>query len=211
VKNLFSPLSDKDLVIPVLGICPLLVAATNSVTAVTMGMVALLSLILISIVVSGLRNIISYDLRITIIIFVSATLVNVIYFCMQTWFYELSLVLGIYIPLIAMNCLVLANAEEYALQNNVLNSFLYSLKVGIGMVFLIIVVGMFREITGYGTVLQQSELLVGDMARSWKMTLLNGDSGLPFFKSAPGAFFVLGLVIALTNFMDTRTEHPTSP
>ena len=210
MKNLFHTLFSHDLIVPVLGICPLLIVTTNLISGVSMGMICLATLIMINVIISGLRNLVSYELRIAIILFVSATLATVIHFAMQTWFYDLSLLLGIYIPLIAMNCLVLANAEGHALRNSVLNSFLYSLKAGAAMLLLLIIVGMIREIIGFGSVLQQSELLFGDIARSWKITLLYDDFGLPFFKMAPGAFFVLGLALAFRNFLETRTERITA-
>ena len=210
MKKLLHLLFDQDQMIPVLGICPLLVVTTSLVSGATMGMICLVTLIMINVITSSLRNFISYELRVVVILFISATIVTVLHLAMWTWFYELSLLLGIYIPLIAMNCLMLANAEEHALQHNVLDSFMYSLKVGASMVFLLAIIGLIREIAASGSVLQQSELLFGEMARSWKITLLKNNPGLPFFKSAPGAFLALGLVFALKNFMETRAQHLSS-
>ena len=210
MKSLLNTLFSHDLIIPVLGICPLLVATTTLATGVAMGVISLLALLMIGSVISALRNIISYELRVVIILFVSATLVTVLHLGMQALFYDLSQLLGIYIPLIAMNCFVLANIEEYSLRNNVAHSFLYYLKIGIGIVLLLAIVGMIREIAGFGTLLQHAELLFGDTARSLKTAFLDDESAIPFFKLAPGAFFVLGLVIAFRNFMETRTQHSTS-
>jgi electron transport complex protein RnfE len=129
---------------------------------------------------------------------------------MQTWFYELSLVLGIYMPLIAINCLVLSSAEEFSLRNTVVQSFLNSLRLGSGLVVLLLIIGVLREISGFGTVLQQADLLFGESASSWKIGFLDGELKFAVFKLAPGAFIILGLVLASKNFLETRIGHNMS-
>ena len=207
MKKILNQLFDQDLMMSALGICPLLVVTTTLITGVTMGVICLLTLTIIAIAVSGLRNLVPCELRIVMILLISTTVVTVIHLAMRTWFYELSLTLGIYIPLLAMNCLLLAHAEEYALCHGVIQSLLHSLKTGSSMVFLLTVAGMIREVIGSGSMLQQSELLFGETARSWTVSFVNVDPGFPVFTSAPGAFLVLGLVLALHNFMKTRAQR----
>lgn len=115
--------------------------------------------------------------------------------------------LGIYIPLVAMNCLVLVSAEEFAMRNNVVTSFLHTLKTGMIVFVILIVAGMMREITGSGTFLNDAELLFGDVASSWQLTLLDDESGLSLFTSATGAFLVLGLILAFLNLMTDRIRR----
>ena len=210
MNKLFTNLLGQDLMIPILGICPLLIVTTNTINGLAIGLCCLLALILTSFVISCLRNLIPYDLRLVIILFVSATLVTVLNLGMQIWFYELSLALGMYMPLIAINCLVLSSAEEFSLRNNITQSFLNSLRLGSGLVVLLLIVGVLREISGFGSVLQQADLLFGESASSWKIELLNGELKFAVFKLAPGAFIILGLVLAFKNFMETRTGHSMS-
>ena len=209
MKRFINLWSHHDLTLTVLGICPLLIAVTNVTTGISVGLLCLLTLIFTGTVISFLRNLIPYELRLLATIVITSTVVSLVSLGMQFWFFPLSEILGIYIPLIAMNCLILAFAEEVALRHSTFHSFLQSLRIGIGMMLTFIFVGVVREVLGFGTLLQQAELLFGDVARSWTIYLFEG-SGIILIKQAPGVFLVLGLLMAGLSYLEKRLDQSVS-
>lgn len=198
-----------DLTLTVLGICPLLIVVTNVTTGISVGLLCLLTLIFTGTVISFLKNLIPYELRFLATIVITSTVVSLVSLGMQFWFFPLSEVLGIYIPLIAMNCLILAFAEDVSLRQSTFYSFLQSLRIGLGMMLIFIFTGLLREILGFGTLLQQAELLFGDVARSWTIHLFDG-SGIILIKQVPGVFLVLGLLMAGLNYLEKRLDESVS-
>jgi Na+-translocating ferredoxin:NAD+ oxidoreductase RnfE subunit len=181
MNNLLGKIVAQDLYITTLGICPLLVTADTMQTGAAIGMVYLSALTLISLIISIVRNFVPVALRLTAIVLVSATVLACIYIFLQFWFYELSLKLGIYVPLIAMNCLVLAYAEKYVLRNSWLPVLVHGLMTGMGILLLMIVIGSIREY-----------------------------SGLSIIKQAPGAFLLLACVIAGAQWFAARGKQISS-
>ena len=178
MNNLFDPESQQDFIVPVLGILPLLMVADTVVTAATMGLVNLLAIVLLCLIISITRNFISLKIRMTAILLISASVVTVIGLLAQFWFYEVTQKLGIYIPLVAVNCMALAWAEEYALRQSIVGSLLRTLKAGAGILVLLVIIGFIREY-----------------------------SGLSLLKQPAGAFFVLGLLMAMYNRISCKQEQ----
>ena len=200
MKRLINLWPHHDLTLTVLGICPLLIVVTNVTTGISVGLLCLLTLVITGTVISFLKNLIPYELRFLVTIVITSTVVSLVSLGMQFWFFPLSEVLGIYIPLIAMNCLILAFAEDVSLRQSTFYSCLQSMRIGAGMMFIFIFVGLIREVLGFGTLLQQAELLFGDVACSWTIHLFDG-SGIILIKQVPGVFLILGLLMAGLNYL----------
>jgi len=198
----------QDLLVAVLGICPLLIVTTSVVTGLSLGFICLITMVFTQMIISGLRNFISFELRLIVILLIVATVVSILHAGLQVWFFELSLLLDIYIPLIAVNCVILASAEEFSLSNNVPQSFLHGLKQGMSLMIVLFIIGTIREIIGSGTLLDNADLIFGDRANVWQIILFAGDFKFILFKLAPGAFLIFGFFLAAVNFFNSRSGKP---
>ena len=122
--------------------------------------------------------------------------------------------LGIFIPLIVTNCVIIARAESFASKNNVWRSLLDGLSMGLGFTLVLLALGTIREILGHGTILAQANLLFGEGTEWLTITLLEDYRGYLLAILPPGAFLILGLLIALKNVIDkrlaTRVKQPVS-
>ena len=208
MKNLVHQVFAQDQAIAVAGLCPLLVIATSFVSGFAMGVVFLLALTLTCAAVSAARRLITQEMRFPVILLLSATVVTVIYFGLQAYFYELSLALGIYVPLIAVNCLLLFQADARAMNSPVAASLAAGLKAGLAVLAVLISVGALREILGAGTLLRDIGFLLGEDAGTGHLALFDGESGLTVFKSAAGTFLVLGLFLALAKLVAEKGNSP---
>lgn len=191
-------------VVQILGLCPLLAISTNVVNAVSLGLATILVMALSNLAISALRNFIPYEIRIPIFILIIAALVTVVDLAFNAWLHELYLVLGIFIPLIVTNCIVLARVEAFAAKNGTAESTLDGIAMGAGLTLVIGILGAIREIVGSGTLFAGIEMLIPG-ARGF--TLLG--EGYPGFLVAilpPGAFITLGFLIAGRNWIVARQQ-----
>lgn len=172
MKNLLDPGSGHDLVVPVLGIAPLLAVAVSLETSAAIGVVNLLALVTTAMIISSIRHLLPLEIRLTAILLIAASVISLIDVFMQYRFYEISRQLGFYLPLLAMNALVLAWAEEHALRNGIISSLSSTLKAGTAILVVVTVIGATREY-----------------------------AGLSLLKQPAGAFLVLGLLLALYNLV----------
>ena len=202
-------LSTHDEVLLISGICPLLVIITNAIIGFSIGIICLITIVLTCTIISLLKNLIPLELRLPVIIIISSTVISLFSLALQYWFYPLSEAAGIYISLIAVNCIILGFAEEISYRNTALNSFTHSLCIGTGILLLLLLIGILRETLGFGTLFQQAELLLGDNAGSWTIQLIEGFSFI-LVKQTPGAFLVLGLLIAGINYIINKNEQAGS-
>ncbi|AVR89104.1 electron transport complex subunit E [Thauera aromatica] len=185
-----------------LGLCPILAVSTTMVNAVSLGLATLLVMALANFAVSTLRNLIPYEIRIPVFILIIAALVTVVDLAFNAWLHDLYLVLGIFIPLIVTNCIVLARVEAYAAKNDPLTSTVDGLMMGLGLVWVLAVLGGLRELLGAGTLLSGIDMILpGASALS-----VFGDDYPGFLISIlpPGAFFTLGVLIAVFNAINVR-------
>jgi len=185
-----------------LGLCPILAISTSMVNAVSLGLATILVMAMSNLAVSALRNFIPYEIRIPVFILIIAALVTVVDLLFNANLHELYLVLGIFIPLIVTNCIVLARVEAYAAKNDPLTSTVDGIMMGIGLVWVLAVLGGMRELLGAGTLFSGIEMILPG-ASAWNVF---GD-GYPGFLIAilpPGAFFVLGVLIAAFNAINVR-------
>lgn len=169
----------------VLGMCPTLGTTTNATNGLGMGVATMAVLIMSNIVISLIKNVIPDKVRIPAFIVVIASFVTVIQMLMQAYVPSLYAALGVFIPLIVVNCIILGRAEAFASKNGVLDSALDGVGIGLGFTLSLTVIGAVREVLGSGAIFGYS-LGIGDY-----MPLV--------FVLAPGAFLVLGFLMVLFN------------
>jgi len=175
----------------VLGLCPVLGVTTTMENGIGMGLATTFVLICSNMLISALRNVIPSKVRIACFIIVIATFVTVVELLMQAFAYALFLKLGMFIPLIVVNCIVLGRAEAFASKNGVALSLADGLGIGLGFTLSLGALGAIREIVGTGTFFGAS---------------LFGASFQPFtfMVQAPGAFLCLGLMLCMMNIIGSK-------
>lgn len=181
----------------VLGLCPVLAVTKTVENGLGMGMATTFVLVCSNILVSLLRKIIPPKVRIACFIIIIATFVTVVELLMQAFAYPLFLKLGIFIPLIVVNCIVLGRAEAFASKNSVLPSLADGLGIGIGFTLSLAALGAVRELLGAGSI-----TVWGDIG----ISAIFGPSFEPFsfMVEAPGAFVGLGLMLCLMNMVGKK-------
>ncbi|NNN28281.1 electron transport complex subunit E [Pseudomonas nitroreducens] len=187
--------------VQLLGLCPLLGTSSSMVNALGLGLATLFVLVCSSVSVSLIRSALSETVRLPAFLLIIATLTTCIELLMQAWRFELYQVLGIFVPLITTNCVILGRAQTFASQNNLARSAFDALMMGLGFALVLLIIGTLRELLGHGTLLAGMELLFGPAAADWKVQV-PGYQGLLLAVLPPGAFLVLGLLIALKNRID---------
>lgn len=190
--------------VQLLGLCPLL-AVSNSVTnALGLGLATMFVLICTNITISLFRKITPHDIRIPIYVMVIATVVTAVQLLMNAFAFPVYQSLGIFIPLIVTNCIVIGRAEAYASKNEVKRSAFDGFAMGLGMTLSLVVLGALRELIGNGTLFDGLDLLLGDWAKGLRIDVLNLDNGLLLAILPPGAFIGLGVILAVKNMIDKR-------
>jgi electron transport complex protein RnfE len=180
----------------VLGLCPVLAVTKSVENGIGMGIATTFVLIFSNFLVSLLRNIIPSKVRIACYVVIIATFVTIVELLMQAYTYELFLKLGIFIPLIVVNCIVLGRAEAFASKNSPLFSVADGLGIGLGFTLSLAALGAVRELLGNGTITIWGGTPVFEM----------GANFLPFqfMIEAPGAFVGLGLMLCLMNLIGKK-------
>jgi len=175
----------------VLGLCPVLGVSTSMENGIGMGLATTFVLICSNVLISALRNIIPSKVRIACYIIIIATFVTVVELLMQAFAYPLFLKLGMFIPLIVVNCIVLGRAEAFAAKNNMILSLADGLGMGVGFTLSLGALGGIREILGTGTFFGHS--VFGPLYEPFT-----------FMIQAPGAFICLGLMLCAMNMIGTK-------
>jgi electron transport complex protein RnfE len=192
--------------VALLGLCPLLAVTTNVVNAIGLGIATTFVLIASNVTISIFRNTIPNEIRIPVFVLLIASFVTIVELLMQAFFYDLYLVLGIFVPLIVTNCAILGRAEAFASKNTWDKSLLDGLMMGLGFSVVLILLGAMREIIGSGTLLSQASLLMGDFGQALEITLFTDYKGALLAILPPGAFFGLGIIVAIKNYIDLREK-----
>jgi len=188
-----------------LALCPLLAVSTTMVNAVSLGLATILVMGLASLAVSALRGFIPYEVRIPIFILIIASLVTIVDLLFNAYLHDLYLVLGIFIPLIVTNCIVLARVEAFAAKQSAGLAAYDGMVMGVGFVWVIGLLGAIREFVGQGTLFSGIEMIIPG-ATAWQI-LPEDYPGFLLAILPPGAFFVLGLMIAGRNWLDHRANQ----
>lgn len=198
--------------VQLLGLCPLLAVTASITNGLGLGLATLLVLVGSNITVSLIREYVPNEIRIPVFVMVIATFVTVIQLVMNAYLYTLYQALGIFIPLIVTNCLIIGRAEAYASKNPWHHSAFDGLMMGLGFTLVLVILGGIREILGNGTLFDGADLLLGEWAESLRIQLFSVDYPLLLAILPPGAFIVMGFIIAGKNWLDSyhaaRAEQP---
>jgi H+/Na+-translocating ferredoxin:NAD+ oxidoreductase subunit E len=193
-----------------LGLCPLLAVTTTVVNGLALGLASAAVVVIASTAMALLKRALKPAARLPIALLILAALVTVIDLFSEAVFYDLHGKLGIFIPLIVVNSGLLAHTENIASRRSVGFTFLSALATGLGFLLAFLALGALREIVGHGTLLSDIELLAGEGSRGMTLELPVG--GMLVAILPPGAFFGMGLLLAVRNRLTTkpRTEDSSS-
>ena len=194
-------------IVQLLGLCPLLAVSSTVVNGVSLGLATALVMAVSSGSIAPIRSYVPNEIRIPVFILIIAVLVTVVQYLMNAYMYGLYVVLGIFIPLIVTNCIVLARAESFASGNGFLASAMDGIAMGLGLTAVLAVLGGIREIFGHGTLLSGIDMVFGETAKSLVVTVVPDYHGFLLAVLPPGAFIALGCLIALKNWLNLRAER----
>ncbi|UOD34070.1 electron transport complex subunit E [Deferribacteraceae bacterium V6Fe1] len=182
----------------VLGMCPTLAVTTSAINGIAMGFASTAVLICSNFVVSLVKNIIPSKVRIPAYIVIIASFVTVIDLVMNAYVHDIHKVLGLFIPLIVVNCVILGRAESFASKNTPVSSVFDGLGIGLGFTFALFILGSVREILGNGSILGFA--LTGDWFKPAVVMIL-----------PPGAFIALGFILFIINYIEDRKKIKNAP
>ncbi|MCI7354190.1 MAG: electron transport complex subunit E [[Actinobacillus] rossii] len=191
-------------VVQLLGLCPLLAVSNTATNALGLGLATLLVLTCTNTMISLFRKQIPHEIRIPIYVMIIATTVTAVQLLMNAYTYSLYQSLGIFIPLIVTNCIVIGRAEAFASKNSVAHAAFDGFAMGLGMTLSLFTLGALREILGNGTLFDGIHLLLGDWAKLLRIEFFHNDSNLLLAILPPGAFIGLGIILAVKNLLDHR-------
>jgi len=191
-------------VIQLLGLCPTLAVTTTVVNGLSLGLATVIVMIVANASISPIRRFIPDEIRVPIFILVIAASVTVIDLAIHAYAEPLYKALGIFIPLIVTNCIVLARVESFASKNPILPSFYDGLFMGIGLCFVLVLLGGMREFLGKGTLFSGLDLIFGQSYKDLSLEFFSNYEGFLLAVLPPGAFLGLALLIALTNWIDQK-------
>ncbi len=175
----------------ILGMCPTLATTTSAVNGMMMGLATAFVLLMSNIVISLLKSVIPDKVRIPAFIVVIATFVTIVQMVMQAYMADMYETLGLFIPLIVVNCIVLGRAEAFASKNGVWHSALDGIFMGLGFTWALTLIGMVRELFGTGCIFGHS--------------LIGGADGMLMMILPPGGFLALGFLMALVNHLRRKS------
>lgn len=179
-------LKENPTLVLLIGMCPVLAVSTSANNGIGMGIATTFVLTMSNIVIAAIKGIVPNKVRIPIFVVVIASFVTIVQMTMEAFVPSLYKALGVFVPLIVVNCIILARAEAFAQKNSVLDSLLDGLGMGVGFTIALTTLGAIREILGNGTIF--GFRLVGENANTILVFILS-----------PGAFIALGYLIALVN------------
>jgi electron transport complex protein RnfE len=193
--------------VQLLGLCPLLAVTSSVVNGLGLGIASTITLTASNTVVSLIRHTVRPEVRVPVFVLIIASIVTAIELAMHAWFNGLYLILGIFIPLIVTNCVILGRAEAFASKHDVGRAALDGFMIGMGFTLVLVTLGGMRELIGNGTLFSHANLMFGDIAKNWTLTLIEDYRGFLVAILPPGAFLGLGLLIAIKNVIDKKVEQ----
>lgn len=192
--------------VQLLGLCPLLAVTSTATNALGLGLATTLVLTLTNLSVSACRRWMPPAVRIPIYVMIIASVVSVVQMLINAYAYGLYQSLGIFIPLIVTNCIVVGRAEAFAAKNGMLHSALDGFAIGLGATSAMFVLGAMREILGNGTLFDGADSLLGDWARVLRVEVFHTDTPFLLAMLPPGAFIGLGLMLAGKYLVDEKMK-----
>ncbi|MGF1700584.1 electron transport complex subunit E [Photobacterium makurazakiensis] len=193
-------------IVQLLGLCPLLAVSATVTNALGLGLATTAVLVGSNLIVSLVRQWIPSEVRIPVFVMIIAALVTCVQLLMNAFTYGLYQSLGIFIPLIVTNCIIIGRAEAFASKNDPKPAVIDGLWMGLGMTAALVVLGAMREILGNGTLFDGADRLLGDWASVLRIEVFNFDSSFLLAILPPGAFIGVGFMIALKNSIDKQRE-----
>jgi len=191
-------------VVQLLGLCPTLAVTTSVINGLSLGIATAIVMALSNASVSPIRKFIPTEIRVPVFILIIAALVTVIDFSIHAFIQPLYKALGIFIPLIVTNCIVLARVESFAAKNKTTPSFFDGLFMGLGLAMVLTFLGALRELFGKGTLLSGIDLILGPSANNLVIHFFSDYQGFLLAILPPGAFIGLACLIALKNRIEAR-------
>ncbi|WP_027707168.1 electron transport complex subunit E [Zooshikella ganghwensis] len=202
-------------IVQLLGLCPLLGVSNSVVNALGLGLATTVVLTCSNLVVSLIRKQVTDAIRLPAFVMIIASFTTCVELLMQAFTYELYQILGIFIPLIVTNCIILGRADSFAAKSALVPSVVDGFTMGLGFASILLLLGAMRELIGQGTLFSNMHLLLGDVARNWEITLITDYKKFLFAILPPGAFVFMGFLIALKNIIDQnlaeRAKQKSAP
>lgn len=198
---------DNPALVKLLGLCPLLAVSNTTTNALALGLATTVTLLISNTCVSVLRAYLLQAIRLPIYVLIIASTVTSIELLMQAWLPALHASLGIFLPLIVTNCLIIGRAEAFASRQSAHAAAIDGLAMGFGFTWVLICLGAIREILGRGTVFGDLHLLFGKNAALFTWQLIPENYTLLIALLPPGAFILLGLLLAVKNVIDSKINE----
>jgi electron transport complex protein RnfE len=193
-------------IVQLLGLCPLLAVTGSVVNAMGLGLATIFVLVTSNTAVSIIRNVVSDAVRLPAFVMIIAASVTCIELLMQAFAYELYQILGIFLPLITTNCVILGRADAFASKHAILPSLYDGFIMGLGFMVILVMLGALRELSGTGALFANMDLLFGQNATSWKIVVFSDYKDFLLAILPPGAFIFTGLIIAVKNLIDAQLK-----
>ncbi len=212
IKELFSQglWKNNSALVQLLGLCPLLAVSSTATNALGLGLATTLVLVCTNVAVSSLRRWVPSEIRIPIYVMIIASVVSAVQLLINAYAYGLYQSLGIFIPLIVTNCIVIGRAEAFAAKNKVFPSAIDGFAMGLGATAALFVLGAMREILGNGTLFDGADLLLGEWAQVLRVEIVHLDSPFLLAILPPGAFIGLGFMLAIKYLIDEKQKKRAS-
>lgn len=188
-----------------MGICPIIAMSSSVSIAIGLGLATLIVIITSNIIASAIRQQLNLATRVPSLIFIIATMVTALEMLMQVSFYGLFELLGVFLPLIVVNQIVLMSAESSASQKSLSNSVLDGFLTGLGFLLVLVLISSIRELIGNGSLFDNMEVLFGSVAKDWVIHPFGNDFQFRLILMPPGALLILGGVIAAKNTFSKKT------
>ncbi|QCI20271.1 electron transport complex subunit E [Buchnera aphidicola (Brachycaudus cardui)] len=192
--------------VQLLGLCPVLAMTTNAINSIGLGITTTVVLTITNTIISIFKKFIPKDIRIPIYMMIVSSVVTSIEMLMHAYAFNLYQSLGIFIPLIVTNCIIVGRADFIAYKNSILVSFMDGLWIGLGSTFAMFLIGFIREILGNGTLFLGIHKLIFSIDSSSFIQLFDKNFTVFLIISPPGGFFILACIIAIKNFIDIKSN-----
>jgi electron transport complex protein RnfE len=186
-----------------IGLCPAAAVTTSGTNGLGMGLATTAVLVAANVLIASIRHVVSPQVRIPVFVVLIASLVTVVDMLLNAWLHELYKVLGLFIALIVVNCAILGRAEAFASKNGVWPAFMDGLAMGLGFTFALTLIGLIREFLGSGTLFAQASQLLGAHFAFLEIRV-HEHGGALLMILPPGAFAVLGFLLAGKHLLDAR-------
>lgn len=192
-----------------LALCPLLAVTGTATNGLGMGLATMAVMAASNAFVSASRNLIPSEIRIPIFVLLIAALVTLVDLFLNAWMHELHKVLGLFIPLIVTNCVILGRAEAFASKQPLMPSMWDGLMMGLGFTWAMVVLGAAREVSSAGTLFANASVLLGEGFRFMELTVIPNYKGFLLTALPPGGFIMLGFMVACKRLLERRAAAKT--